>query len=59
MNDTICYNQVSDRYTANSRSSLHSRYSQRYSHFQVKNVPSSLFSIFSEKRPAVRVLLIF
>ncbi|REJ55338.1 MAG: hypothetical protein DWQ51_05005 [Microcystis wesenbergii TW10] len=59
INDTICYNKVSDNYTANSTESLYSRYSQRYSHFQGKNVPSSLFSIFSEKLQAVRVLLIF
>ncbi|OPF14993.1 hypothetical protein B1L04_20700 [Microcystis aeruginosa KW] len=59
INDTICYNEVSDHYTANSTESLYSRYSQRYSHFQAKNVPSSGLSIFSEKRPAVRVLLIF
>ncbi|TRV45271.1 MAG: hypothetical protein EWV42_10585 [Microcystis panniformis Mp_GB_SS_20050300_S99D] len=49
INDTICYNQVSDHYTANSRSSLYSRYSQRYSHFQGKNVPSGGLSTFSEK----------
>ncbi len=34
---------------------LYSRYSQRYSHFQGENVPSSVFSIFSEKPHAVRV----
>ncbi|MFN9672901.1 MAG: hypothetical protein ACK552_10085, partial [Microcystis sp.] len=43
INDTICYHKVSDHYTANSRSSLYSRYSQRYSHFQRENVPSSVF----------------
>ena len=59
INDTICYNKVSDHYTANSTESLYSRYSQRYSHFQRENVPSSVFSIFSEKLQAVRVLLIF
>ena len=31
INDTICYNKVSDHYTANSTESLYSRYSQRYS----------------------------
>ncbi len=48
INDTICYNEVSDHYTANSTESLYSRYSQRYSHFQGKNVPSRVLSIFIE-----------
>ena len=47
--------QISDRYTANFRESLYSR----YSHVQAKNVPSDGLSIFSEKLHAVRVLLIF
>ncbi|TRU48506.1 MAG: hypothetical protein EWV49_03265 [Microcystis aeruginosa Ma_QC_Ch_20071001_S25] len=47
INDIICDNKVSDHYTANSRSSLYSRYSQRYSHFQGENVPSGGLSIFS------------
>ncbi|TRT96117.1 MAG: hypothetical protein EWV62_13070 [Microcystis aeruginosa Ma_OC_LR_19540900_S633] len=59
INDTICYNLVSDHYTANSTESLYSRYSQRYSHFQGENVHSSVLSIFSEKPHAVRVSLIF
>jgi hypothetical protein len=59
INDTICYNKVSDHYTANSTESLYSRYSQRYSHFQRENVPVGGLSIFSEKLQAVRVLLIF
>ncbi|TRU28477.1 MAG: hypothetical protein EWV92_21685 [Microcystis aeruginosa Ma_MB_S_20031200_S102] len=54
INDIICDHKVSDHYTANSTESLYSRYSQRYSHFQGKNVPSSVFSIFSEKPHAVR-----
>jgi hypothetical protein len=59
IDDTICYHQVSDHYTANSTESLYSRYSQRYSHFQWENVPSGGLSTFSEKPQAVRVLLIF
>ncbi|TRU84553.1 MAG: hypothetical protein EWV54_17760, partial [Microcystis novacekii Mn_MB_F_20050700_S1D] len=46
INDTICYNKVSDHYTANSRSSLYSRYSQRYSHFQGKMYPVAACQIF-------------
>ncbi|MFM6436085.1 MAG: hypothetical protein ACKPGW_13390, partial [Microcystis panniformis] len=46
INDTICYNEVTDHYTANSTESLYSRYSQRYSHFQAKNVPSGGLSFW-------------
>ncbi|TRT77518.1 MAG: hypothetical protein EWV82_19235 [Microcystis aeruginosa Ma_AC_P_19900807_S299] len=39
INDIIGDHQFSDHYTANSRESLHPRYSQRYSHFQGEMYP--------------------